>query len=493
MKFTPLTAAQLDRLGDRYMPAVADGIDKVLAETAARARGHYDLQALAVIPTLWAQQVDVQLLADVAAAYWAGVNGAVDPVARALVASAVTDAAHDPGNPATDDIGIARVSNVAAEQYLAGASNRLVRIGDEVWMRTQQQLLEGMIAGEGVGELRHRIVDRAAGISLPRAEVIARTEINGAANAGTIAQVRAFGVPGDKTWRTAGDGRVRDDHGHAEGQKVRIDAHFMVGGEAMDRPHDPNGSPGNVINCRCVLEFDLDDDELDQAAAPLTADPLLPLSAEQYSALDPARSVSERNIEKLLNVDKQGRDVLTAIRSFTQRRGGVANLRKAIDQRASGEQISDALAAKIDAFTGAMNGYPIERVPQLYRGFAIEFKTANIDPRWFNEFEAKYAPGNDLHLNASSFTSSERVAKGFQSSIGGTREAKAGRHVQVRVVVDGPMHALPVERLSKFASEKEWIGGGHYKITALHEPTGKRVWYEMHIKQVTSLGQGTTP
>jgi hypothetical protein len=491
MKFTPLTAAQLDRLGDKYMPAVADGIDKVLAETAARAREHYDLQALAVIPTLWAEQVDAQLLADVAAAYWAGVNGAVEPVARALVASAVTDAAHDPGNPATDDIGIARVSNLAAEQYLAGASNRLVRIGDEVWMRTQQQLLEGMIAGEGVGELRHRIVDRAAGISLPRAEVIARTEINGAANAGTIAQVRAFGVPGDKTWRTAGDGRVRDDHGHAEGQKVRIDAHFMVGGEAMDRPHDPNGSPGNVINCRCVLEFDLDDESLDQATAPLTADPLLPLSADQYSALDPARHVSERNIEKALNVDKQGRDVLTAIRSFTQRRGGVANLRKAIDQRASGEQISDALAAKIDAFTGAMNGYPIERVPQLYRGFAIESKT-KIDNAWFEAFEAKYAAGNDLRLNASSFTSSERQAKQFQGMLGGTRRA-GPNHVQVRVVVDGPMHALPVERLSKFASEKEWIGGGDFKITALDLPTTKRPWYEMHIKQVTSLGQGTAP
>jgi hypothetical protein len=41
-----------------------------------------------------------------------------------------------------------------------------------------------------------------------------------------------------------------------DGQKVGINEMFIVGGENLEFPGDPFGSPGNVINCRCTLFFE---------------------------------------------------------------------------------------------------------------------------------------------------------------------------------------------------------------------------------------------
>jgi hypothetical protein len=66
-----------------------------------------------------------------------------------------------------------------------------------------------------------------------------------------------------KVWFTQGDSRVRPAHGRANGQS-RFVSHrgwggkpgkFLVGGERLRHPRDPVGSPGNVINCRCFLEY----------------------------------------------------------------------------------------------------------------------------------------------------------------------------------------------------------------------------------------------
>jgi len=54
-------------------------------------------------------------------------------------------------------------------------------------------------------------------------------------------------------WITAGDERVRMAHAAANGQRRGLDGVFIVGGEALRFPGDPNGSAGNIINCRCNL------------------------------------------------------------------------------------------------------------------------------------------------------------------------------------------------------------------------------------------------
>ncbi len=92
-----------------------------------------------------------------------------------------------------------------------------------------------------------------------RAERIARTELHTARSA---AMDKAAGWLADtgatvrKVWISAADERVRPDHVAANGQTVGYDEPFMVGGEQLWFPGDrENGSPGNTIQCRCVVNY----------------------------------------------------------------------------------------------------------------------------------------------------------------------------------------------------------------------------------------------
>ena len=59
----------------------------------------------------------------------------------------------------------------------------------------------------------------------------------------------------DKVWVATPDGRARDAHLAANGQRRGLNAYFEVGGEQLMFPGDSRGSPGLVINCRCVLNY----------------------------------------------------------------------------------------------------------------------------------------------------------------------------------------------------------------------------------------------
>lgn len=92
-----------------------------------------------------------------------------------------------------------------------------------------------------------------------RAERIARTEVIGASNAGTH-----FGVQqklGDlelvKEWLATADGRTRDDHVKANGQKQSMDDPFTVGGYKLMFPGDPSlgAGPEELVNCRCTTLY----------------------------------------------------------------------------------------------------------------------------------------------------------------------------------------------------------------------------------------------
>lgn len=173
--------------------------------------------------------------------------------------------------------GVLRISDLFAisfdlEQEWARAfvTNRANQLAGNVTATTytqiQDTLAEGIAAGEGIPELAGRIrhvFDVATG---SRATTIARTEVisayNGAANLG--AQHLPGDVAGGREWISTRDARTREDHAEADGLVVAMDAPFYVGGDALEYPGDPNGDPGNVINCRCTIGF-LTPDEMQEA------------------------------------------------------------------------------------------------------------------------------------------------------------------------------------------------------------------------------------
>ena len=90
-----------------------------------------------------------------------------------------------------------------------------------------------------------KAVKRRAGI---RADTITRTEVHRGVTKTQSNIAKEIGGDIYKVWIAVNDERTRDDHADADGQRVRHDKLFTVGGEKLDEP--------NQINCRCAMGID---------------------------------------------------------------------------------------------------------------------------------------------------------------------------------------------------------------------------------------------
>jgi hypothetical protein len=113
---------------------------------------------------------------------------------------------------------------------------------------------------------RNKVVSdmlKLRGVNAFRADTIARTEAGMAASFASVQTAKNIsantGLQLKKRWIPALDERTRFSHASMAGrQGISMDAEFTVAGEKLDRPKDPSGSAGNVINCRCQLVYDSD-------------------------------------------------------------------------------------------------------------------------------------------------------------------------------------------------------------------------------------------
>jgi uncharacterized protein with gpF-like domain len=116
----------------------------------------------------------------------------------------------------------------------------------------------GLGEGETARAIQKELRTSGAKISNWRARVIARTEVATASNVGQHVGAEAVGQPMMKRWLPTMDGRTRDAHGDmASADPVRLNEPFNVNGELLMTPCDPNGSPENVINCRCGVTYEV--------------------------------------------------------------------------------------------------------------------------------------------------------------------------------------------------------------------------------------------
>lgn len=167
------------------------------------------------------------------------------------------------GNPPPDGFDESQYTT----SYLNASVNRMSNIPEEVYRDIARQVAEGIAAGEPIDEIARR-VDQELTVSgsqrwANRSVVVARTEVTGAVNAGSLASAGAqqaeTGVRMLKTWqattRPPSSERTRPAHLAADGQSVPLTQAFNVGGERLQYPGDPAGSAGNVIQCRCALTY----------------------------------------------------------------------------------------------------------------------------------------------------------------------------------------------------------------------------------------------
>jgi hypothetical protein len=121
-----------------------------------------------------------------------------------------------------------------------------------------ETLQQGIADGIGIDEMVARL--EALPLTNTQAARITRTEINRAANVGTMAAVDTSEWEMQKEWISATDYRVRGrnpkdhaDHWQLNGQVVDFEEKFRdrKSGDLLMFPGDPKASAATTVNCRC--------------------------------------------------------------------------------------------------------------------------------------------------------------------------------------------------------------------------------------------------
>jgi len=162
----------------------------------------------------------------------------------------------DIGSAALDDIGVSISFNVLeprVKRFIEQRAQRFAqRVNQTTWDDLRKSLSAGISAGEAVSDLAKR-VDTVMGTRIrSSATTIARTEVIGASNGGTLLAWQQTDVVSGKEWLATADDKTRDTHAEAHGQRRGIDEDFEVGGGSGPAPGQI-GEPEEDINCRCTM------------------------------------------------------------------------------------------------------------------------------------------------------------------------------------------------------------------------------------------------
>lgn len=157
----------------------------------------------------------------------------------------------------------------AAVEYIARYGPGKAR---QLSATTAKQLAQIVVGGQRAGksstEIMRELVNKIPKLAAARAKIIAETEVHSAVQFGAYNAALRSGRTLVKRWHTVEDDRVRDfwqgaqfSHRMAEGQKKALDIAFQIphisgGTEALRFPGDPEGSAGNIINCRCSVTYE---------------------------------------------------------------------------------------------------------------------------------------------------------------------------------------------------------------------------------------------
>lgn len=158
--------------------------------------------------------------------------------------------------------------------WIAARENRLNRVPDEIYGAVSQIIDKGTVNGASIPDVTKQVEELFDATDVQRwknrARTVARTEVVGAYNGG-LHDAFAMLVENDpgtkwvKRWLATDDQRTRPDHREADGQVVPWGQAFTVGDFQMQYPHDPDGPPQEVINCRCTLLLEIENEPTDMS------------------------------------------------------------------------------------------------------------------------------------------------------------------------------------------------------------------------------------
>lgn len=143
-----------------------------------------------------------------------------------------------------------RIVNFIQQYFSVDLLNDAENITQTTIRLIREVLTEAALEGWSFDEIVRKLV--APDFTAIRARLIARTETVGAANAGSMLNLKAAGAK-KKIWIAARDNRTRPHHREVNQTVIGIDDRFKVGDSLMLWPGDKEGSADQVCNCRCCV------------------------------------------------------------------------------------------------------------------------------------------------------------------------------------------------------------------------------------------------
>jgi uncharacterized protein with gpF-like domain len=141
-------------------------------------------------------------------------------------------------------------------KYIVNSDLTRIRTVEQTYYETIRQLfVTGLAEGKDFRVVANEIKKLVNKPSFYKWQAlrIGRTESTAAANYSATQAGKVSGYKMEKEWISALDKRTRDPHASANGQKVKENESFLVGGERLAFPGAPGGSAANVVNCRCAV------------------------------------------------------------------------------------------------------------------------------------------------------------------------------------------------------------------------------------------------
>ena len=142
-----------------------------------------------------------------------------------------------------------------AIQFIRSRDNRLSGVADEVHAKIMRELEEGLNAGETMKQLADRTRAAFNEIEDGRAKTVATQETNTAYEFARREGMKQAGIERKAWLHSQNIEGAREEHlaaGEEYADGIPLDQPFIVMGEELMYPCDPDGSPENTINCHCV-------------------------------------------------------------------------------------------------------------------------------------------------------------------------------------------------------------------------------------------------
>lgn len=132
-----------------------------------------------------------------------------------------------------------------------------IKATTELRREVSRQFVNSIMQGENTNKLIKRL-EKLTELKLSDLTRIARTQttrIESLAKLESAEIGEKLGYTMIKEWVCVKDKKTRHSHQVANGQQVKVGEPFKVDGEELMYPGDANGSPENVINCRCYMRL----------------------------------------------------------------------------------------------------------------------------------------------------------------------------------------------------------------------------------------------